>query len=474
MPLTLSPAPIHPPLPEVRDTHGGSAMNDDIVNEPDLNSVKFAMPLDQEIGSNGEEDAPGEEVSDEEWRERECQQQQQATEVSVTLQQGDEFSETILDEKPVPETGRKADVGLSEGGRMSKDESFKAKGAAQVGSTSWTPSDAEPFNTPGQATAAYEDHAREPVKNNNPNLQTLETPQATSQIFKRSTPPLSNLAQHTAPAEASQPGPDDYIPDHMIEPFMDILQSHGHEVAHIFLRQMRSRRKMSRKSGQRNTAKPKTPGLSVARSNFTSSVDAPNAPRRSGIGQHHGESFSLQPIFDSPDDDPDSQAPAFHRLLTPDGAVIADDPGVYGITEIWNSKGVRVAKGSSSRTHNDNDQTPTLNRQVIDIHIEDDLVGAAKVDAPVEKFRWLMSSSPLASRSSNVLPEGPGLAGGLGSPSQVCGNTRGGDAVVGDDDDGGDDGGDVELVEGKDVGAGGSRSVNLLEQEDNDDNNDQD
>ncbi|KUI56400.1 hypothetical protein VP1G_03722 [Cytospora mali] len=463
-PLTLSPAPIHPPSPEIRDMPGGSIMNDDTVNEPDLNSVKFAMPLDQELGSTAEEDAPGEEVSDEEWRERECQQQQ-AAEVSATLQQGYFSSEMFLDAKPVPETGHKPDLGLSEGGRMPIDESFKAKAAAQAGSTSWMPSDAEPFNTPGQATTACRGHSRELVKNNNPILKTLETPQATSQIFKGPNSPFSNLAQHTVPAEASQPSPDDYIPDHMIEPFIDILQSQGHhEVAHMFLRQMRSQRKILRTSGQRNTTNPRTSGLSVARSNFTSSVDAPNAPRRSGIGHHHDKSSSLQSIFDSPDGDPDSQVPAFHRLLTIDGAVIADDPGVYGITEIWNSKGVMVAKGSSSRTHNDNDQTPTLNRQVIDIHIDDDLVGAAKVDAPVEKFRWLMSSSPLASRSSDVLPEVSGLTGGLGSPGEVCGNTRGDDAVVGDD------GGDVELVEGKDVGAGGSRSVNLPKQEENDDN----
>lgn len=222
---------------------------------------------------------------------------------------------------------------------------------------------------------------------------------------------------------------------------MEILESQGELNARKFLERMRSRSaqpRLSRRKGQRVTIQPTTHGPSAdSLNNFTSPADAPYTPHRSGRGKRRGQAMTAESIFDPPEDDPYGGSLAFRRLETRDGTVIAEDPGVYGITEIRNAMGIRVARGSSSHAHSgDDSQTPTLNKQVIDIHIDDDLVGAAEVGAPAEKFRRLMSSSPLASRSSaeprnGLIPSNVSL--GLGT-SVAVGGGEGGDVQAGEEE----------------------------------------
>ncbi|ROW00203.1 hypothetical protein VSDG_03544 [Cytospora chrysosperma] len=217
-------------------------------------------------------------------------------------------------------------------------------------------------------------------------------------------PPPLFINSHP-PAEASHASSDDRVPDHLMEPFKEILETRGELNARKFLERMRSQSaqpRLSRRKGQRVTIQPKTHEPSAdSLNNFMSPADAPYTPHRSGHEKRRGQAMTAESIFDTPEDDPYGGSLAFRRLETRDGTVIAEDPGVYGITEIRNAMGIRVARGSSSHAHSgDDNQTPTLNKQVIDIHIDDDLVGAAEVGAPAEKFRRLMSSSPLAARSS--------------------------------------------------------------------------
>lgn len=258
-------------------------------------------------------------------------------------------------------------------------------------------------------------------------------------------PPPLFINSHP-PAGASQPSSDDHVPDHLMEPFMEILESQGEVNARKFLGRMRSRSaqpRLSRQKGQRVTIQPTTHGPSAdSLNNFTSPADAPYTPHRSGRGKRRGQAMTAESIFDPPEDDPYGGSLAFRRLETRDGMVIAEDPGVYGITEIRNAMGIRVARGSASHAHSgDDSQTPTLNKQVIDIHIDDDLVGAAEVGAPAEKFERLMSSSPLASRSSadprnGLVPSKVGL--GLDTPVEVAegyaaGGVDGGDVQAGEE-----------------------------------------
>lgn len=301
-----------------------------------------------------------------------------------------------------------------------------------------------------QADAAGED---EPVdsEQRSTTKQKLQWPPSTGGYApgQESTVPTSPLPSSTLLVEASQPSSDDYVPDHLMEPFMEILESQGEVNARKFLRRMRSRSappRVSRKKGQGITNQPTTYVPSADNlNNFLSPADAPYTPHRSGREKHHGQAINFESIFDPPEDDPYGGSLAFRRLKTRDGAVIAEDPGVYGITEIRNAMGIRVARGTSSRAYSDDNQTPTLNKQVIDIHIDDDLAGAAEVGAPVEKFRRLMSSSPLASRSSVGVQDG--LVSNVGLGLGTLGGVTEGYAVGGGDGDGDGDDGDVQAGE---------------------------
>ncbi|KAL1862942.1 hypothetical protein Daus18300_008273 [Diaporthe australafricana] len=76
---------------------------------------------------------------------------------------------------------------------------------------------------------------------------------------------------------------------------------------------------------------------------------------------------------------------------------IDDDPADFGITEITcrNARGETIVSRSARRpAQNNGNNSLALNTEIIDIHIEDDLVGAAESTTPAEKFRRLMNSSP--------------------------------------------------------------------------------
>ncbi|ROW02450.1 hypothetical protein VMCG_06123 [Cytospora schulzeri] len=266
------------------------------------------------------------------------------------------------------------------------------------------------------------------------------------------------------PVEASQPSSDDHVPDHLMEallsrreellrlvgPAMEAQLSQGEGFLGL-MEPREARPRKSRQKGQEHTGQTTIPREIIDNLNslFTAAADTPHTPHRSRRRKRRGQSTSYRSIFDPPEDDPYGGSLAFQRLKNKDGVMIVDGPGAYGITEIRNAMGVRVAKGSSSRGHSEDNQTPTLNKQVIDIHIDDDLVGAAEGDAPWEKFRRLMSSSPLGSRSSalggrdglvsNSNEAGLGLSTPVGVTMEEGYVVGGGGDGDGDDDD--DDGG---------------------------------
>lgn len=218
-----------------------------------------------------------------------------------------------------------------------------------------------------------------------------------------------------------------------MESFMKVLEDQGEESARVFLRQMKSRddRPLQswRQVGNRSATRQSAPGTRFASRSFAPPTFAPSTPRPSRRGQGREQRISIDSIFYPSDNDPYGGILAFGRLETPDGAVIAEDPSAYGITEIRNARGIRVMRSSSSRVHSDENQSPALNRHVIDIHIDDDLAGAAEVGAPVEKFRRLMSSSPLAGRAVRGSRGGPGSGVGLSTPGGLSGGMAEGSAV---------------------------------------------
>lgn len=159
---------------------------------------------------------------------------------------------------------------------------------------------------------------------------------------------------------------DDYghVPEYLLEEFMGVLELRGEQEALRFLRQAKAR----------------------------GSQESPNSRQlrhgQSGAGRRV-KVPSLDDVFNPGDNDVQNHALAFGNLRSGDFA-ITDDPAAFGITEIRNVRN-QVVFHRRRVSHNDNNTGPAL---AIDIHIEDDLVGAAEASSPVEKFRRLMKSTP--------------------------------------------------------------------------------
>ncbi|KAK7745864.1 hypothetical protein SLS53_002582 [Cytospora paraplurivora] len=253
--------------------------------------------------------------------------------------------------------------------------------------------------------------------------------------------PVVDFAQFVRPVRRSRPDSDDHVPEYLMEPFMKVLEDQGEESARVFLRNMKSREDRPlqswRQSGNSSATRKSAHGTRLASRKFAPPTIVPSTPRPSRRGQGREQRISIDSIFHPSENDPNGGILAFGRLETPNGAVIAEDPSAYGITEIRNARGVRVMRSSSSRARSDDDQSPALNRHVIDIHIDDDLAGAAEVGAPVEKFRRLMSSSPLAGRGIRGSRVAAGSQIGLCTPGGFSGGMTRGAAV---------DDGDVKVV----------------------------
>lgn len=164
----------------------------------------------------------------------------------------------------------------------------------------------------------------------------------------------------------TRPDDDGHVPEYLLDEFMAILAQSGEQEALRFLRE--SKAKAAGESQGSGSSRRKR------RTAITGMSD--ESPKRRAQG------FTLDDIFSSGDDEPYGGM----------DAVIDDDLQAFGITEIKNASGQIMARVSSRRGDNVN-SSPALNRTV-DIHIEDDLVGAAESSTPVEKFRRLMNSSP--------------------------------------------------------------------------------
>lgn len=175
--------------------------------------------------------------------------------------------------------------------------------------------------------------------------------------------------------ETTLPDDDGHVPEYLLDQFMSTLELRGEQEALRFLRE--SKAKAARGSRGSGSSRRK-------RSKAIMSMGDESLGSR-------GQLFTLDDIFDPGGDDPYGGTLAFGPMSSM-GTVIDDDPSAFGITEIRNARGQIMVKGSSKRRENTH-SSPALNR-TIDIHIEDDLVGAAESSAPAEKFRRLMTSSP--------------------------------------------------------------------------------
>lgn len=172
----------------------------------------------------------------------------------------------------------------------------------------------------------------------------------------------------------AQPGDDGHVPEYLLDEFMEILEIGGEQEALRFLRESKAKAAQQSQGSDQSRRKRRT---AIRGMNDTS-------PRE------RTERFALDDIFEPRDDDPYGDHLAFGRMHNNMDIGIDDDPSDFGIMEIKNERGQIMARGSSR----DNvDSSPVLNR-TIEIHIDDDLVGAAESTTPVEKFRRLMDSSP--------------------------------------------------------------------------------
>lgn len=157
----------------------------------------------------------------------------------------------------------------------------------------------------------------------------------------------SALGTHSAQLPGTtQPDDDGHVPEYLLDQFMEILELSGEQEALRFLRE--SKATAAQQSRRRDRARRK---------------------RRNAMMGRGDES----------------------RMGGRD-RVIDDDLSAFGITRIQNAGGQITVAGSSRQRENVN-SSPAMNR-TIEIHIDDDLVGAAESSTPVEKFRRLMESSP--------------------------------------------------------------------------------
>ncbi|KAK7700627.1 hypothetical protein SLS64_010771 [Diaporthe eres] len=139
---------------------------------------------------------------------------------------------------------------------------------------------------------------------------------------------------------------DGYVPEYLLDRFVEILELSGEQQALRFLRESKARAARESRSSNRSRRKRRNAMMGMSDESRISSMDR----------------------------------------------VIDDDLSAFGITSVQNARGQIMMAGSSRRRENVN-SSPALNR-TIEIHIDDDLVGAAESSTPVEKFRRLMNSSP--------------------------------------------------------------------------------
>lgn len=205
------------------------------------------------------------------------------------------------------------------------------------------------------------------------------------------------------PGVAAQSDDDGHVPEYLLDQFIETLANSGEEEA---LRLVRESKAMS--AGNRQN-----PGIPPRKRSNATAEDRREAPRthegfpfntaasraramlaERGFDPHNDDAYVGALAFDPNDDDAYGGALAFDPMRSI-GIEIDDDPAAFGITEIRNARGeIMVARSSRRPARNNDNNSPALNTEIIDIHIEDDLVGAAESATPVEKFRRLMNSSP--------------------------------------------------------------------------------
>lgn len=156
----------------------------------------------------------------------------------------------------------------------------------------------------------------------------------------------ANPAESAQLPGTTQPDDDGYVPEYLLDRFVEILELSGEQQALRFLRESKARAARESRSSNRSRRKRRNAMMGMSDESRISSM----------------------------------------------GRVIDDDLSAFGITSVQNARGQIMMAGSSRRRENVN-SSPALNR-TIEIHIDDDLVGAAESSTPVEKFRRLMNSSP--------------------------------------------------------------------------------
>lgn len=197
-------------------------------------------------------------------------------------------------------------------------------------------------------------------------IPALMLPKDTQSAELAQSTPGTRYSNPTEPAqllEVPQSDNDGHVPDSLLEEFMGVLELRGEQEALRFLRSARAR------------ASRESPGTGQFR-------------RKQSSAGKRDQILSLDDVFNPGNHDIQNHALAFGKLHSGDIA-IDDDPACFGITEIRNFRN-QVLFHRGRVPHNDNNTGPAL---AVDIHIEDDLVGAAEASAPVEKFRRLMESA---------------------------------------------------------------------------------
>ncbi|KAI3393156.1 hypothetical protein diail_4681 [Diaporthe ilicicola] len=195
------------------------------------------------------------------------------------------------------------------------------------------------------------------------------------------------------------PDGDGHVPEYLLDQFMGILNVSGEQEAVRFLQESKARAgqnnqnsRQSQRKRSNTTAQESDEGPSMLKPRL---LPPSKSPARGMAWAHsRGRAWSPDDVFDPLEDDPSGGALAFGTIPGLEG-VIDDDPASFGISEIRNARGeIMVAPPSRRSAQSTDNNSPALNARVIDIHIEDDLVGAAESATPVAKFRRLMSSSP--------------------------------------------------------------------------------
>ncbi|KAG6358003.1 hypothetical protein INS49_013886 [Diaporthe citri] len=170
--------------------------------------------------------------------------------------------------------------------------------------------------------------------------------QSTGPAQSASNTQSANPTESAQPPGTVQPADDGHVPEYLLGRFMEILELSGEQEALRFLRESKAKAARESRRSDRSRRKRRNAMIGISDESGMSSMDR----------------------------------------------VVEDDLSAFGITEVQITGGQVMVAGSSRRRENVN-SSPALNR-TIEIHIDDDLVGAAESSTPVEKFRRLMNSSP--------------------------------------------------------------------------------